>query len=35
MVRFIEKISLIWVFQHMTLQSFAHKFQIVNDVTRV
>jgi hypothetical protein len=35
MVRFTDKISLIWVFQHMPLQSFAHKFQIANDVTRV
>jgi hypothetical protein len=33
MVRFIDKISR--VFQHMPLQSFAHKFQIANDVTRV
>jgi hypothetical protein len=35
MVWFIDKISVIWVFQHMPLQSFAHRFQIANDVTRV
>jgi hypothetical protein len=31
----MNSVSLIWVFQHMDWQSFAHKFYIANDITHM